>query len=95
MTKENVSFDFRLKKIDQRRSYFLEEIKHNDLMSERHKKVCSTLNKFEHFLGFVSAVSGCVSISAFASLFGVPVTIASSAVRIKIWVSNAGIKKYK
>ena len=39
------------------------------------------LNYFEHFL---SAVSGCVSFSAFASLVGVPVCIASSVVEIKI-----------
>ena len=32
------SFGFRLKKIDETRNYFLEEIKHNDLMSEKHKK---------------------------------------------------------
>ena len=30
--------DFRLKKIDETRDYLLDEIKHNDLMSEKHKK---------------------------------------------------------
>ena len=37
----------------------------------------------------------CVSISAFASLVGIPVGIASSAATIKICVITAGIKKYK
>ena len=50
-------------------------------MSEKHKNVCRVLNYFEHFLAFVSAVSGCVSVSAFASLVGVFGSIASSAER--------------
>ena len=32
--------DFRLKKIDETRDYLLDEIKHNDLMNEKHKKNC-------------------------------------------------------
>ena len=46
-------------------------------MNEKHKKVCRALNYFEHFLVFVSAVSVCVSIPAFALLIGVPVAIAT------------------
>ena len=64
-------------------------------MSGNHKKVCRDLNYFEHFPVFVSAVSGCVSISAFASLVGVPVGIASSLVGLKSYAIAAGIKKYK
>ena len=39
------SFGFRLKKIDETRNYFLEEIKHNDLMSEKHKKTLNECNR--------------------------------------------------
>ena len=42
--------------------------------------MCGTLNYFDHFLVFVSAVSECVSISAFALLIGVLVSISSSPV---------------
>ena len=42
----------------------------------------------------VSTVTGCVSISAFASLVWVPVGITSSAVGIKICEITARIKKY-
>ena len=42
-----------------------------------------------------SAITGCVSISAFASLVCVPVGITSSAVGIKICAITVGIKKYK
>ena len=53
------------------------------------------LNYYEHFLIFISAVSGCVSISVFTSLVGVPVGIASSAVGINICAITAEIKMYK
>ena len=62
-------------------------------MSEKHKKVCRTLNYFEHFLIFVFTVN-CVYISVFASLIGVPASIAGSAVGLKNFTITAGIKKY-
>ena len=53
-------------------------------MSEKYKKKYRTLNYFEDFLIFVSAVSGCVLFPALASLVGVPASNASSVVGIKI-----------
>ena len=47
-------------------------------MSGKHKKVCRALSYFEH----VVLLSGCVLISAFASLVGIPVSIVSSAVKL-------------
>ena len=64
-------------------------------MSKKYKKVCATLNHIEHFLILASAVTGCISISAFASLLGIPIGITSSAIALKICSINAGIKKYK
>ena len=63
-------------------------------MSEKHKNVCRVLNYFEHFLAFVSAMSGCVSVSAFASLVGVCGSIASSAEGWKICTLTTVVKKY-
>ena len=85
---------FQTKKIHEKRNYPFNEIKHNDLISEKRKKKCKALNFFEHFLVFASSVSGCVLISAFGSLVGVPVGTASSAVGLKICAVTAGIKKY-
>ena len=48
--KENVSLDFRFKKIDQTRNYILEELKYDESLNEKHKKVCRALNYFELFL---------------------------------------------
>ena len=80
MTKENISAYFRLTKIDETRNYLLQEIKQGDLMRKKLKKVSTTLNYFKKFLMFVFYASGCVSISAFASLVCVPMGIMSSTV---------------
>ena len=42
-----------------------------------------------------SKITGCISISAFASLIGIPIGITSSAIELKILAITAGIKKYK
>ena len=49
----------------------------------------------KHFFVLASTVTGCVSIFAFASLFGVSVGTTSSAIGLKICAIAAGIKKYK
>ena len=64
-------------------------------MSEKHKNVCKPLNYFEHFLVFVSVVSVCASMSAFASLVGITVGITSFSVALKICAITAWIKTYK
>ena len=88
------SLKFRLKEIDETRNYLSEEITHNDLMSEEYKKTCKYLNYVEHLLILVSTVTGCISVSVFASLVCVPVGITSCAVGTNICAITAGIKKY-
>ena len=70
----------------------LDEIKHNDLTSEKYKKTCKYLNYVEHLLILASAVTSCVLISAFASLVAIPVGITSSAVGIKFGQSLQDLK---
>ena len=41
-------------------------------MSKKQKRLCTTLNYIEHFLIVASAVTGCISISAFSSLPDIP-----------------------
>ena len=64
-------------------------------MNEKYKKTCKYLNYIQHLLILASTVTGCVSISAFASLVCVPVGITSSAVGLNTCAIIAGIKKYK
>ena len=75
MVKENINQEFRSKNIDETRNYFLEEIEQNELMSREHRKICTTLNYMEHFLILASPITGCISISAFASLLVIPIGI--------------------
>ena len=64
-------------------------------MSEQYKKTSYYLNYVENLLIVASTVTGCISISAFASLVCVPVSITSSVSGIYICAITAGIKKYK
>ena len=93
MVEKNISQEFRKKNIEETRKYFLEEIKQNELMSRKHIKVCTTLNYIEHFLILAATITGYISISAFASLIGIPIGITSSAVGLDICAIAAGIKK--
>ena len=49
----------------------------------------------KHLLNLTSTVTGCASISSFASLVGIHVVIASSAIGLKICAIFAGIKKHR
>ena len=74
-----MSQKFRIKNINKTRNYFLEEIEENELMSKKPKKICTFLNHTEHFLILASTITGCNSISAFASLLGTVIGNTSSA----------------
>ena len=80
MSDEILSQEFRLKNIDETRHYFTEEINQNILMSQKNKEVFRDLNYIEHLITLVSTVTGCVSISNFASSVGAPVGIVNLAV---------------
>ena len=87
MSEENISQEF-----DEIRNYLIEEINQNEFMSKKHKKVHEVLNSIWIL---ISTVTECVSISAFASLVGIPIEITSSAIALEICVIAAEIKKYK
>ena len=95
MKEKNRSQEFQLKNIDETRHYFPEEIEQKVLMSRKCKKVCTNLNHIEQFLILASAFTGCISISAFAPLLGIPIENTSSAKGLKICAITAAIKKYK
>ena len=55
-------------------------------------KVCATLNYIEHFHILGSTITGCVSISSFASLAGIRRRITSSAIGLKMFTITEEIK---
>ena len=71
-----------MKNRDETRNDFIKEINQNEL---KHKKVCRILNYVEYLLILISTVSGCVFISAYYFLVGIP------AIGLKISVITAGI----
>ena len=94
MVEENISQKFKLKNIDEARNYFIEEINQNELVSKKHKYVCTTLNYIEHLLMLASLDARCVLISALASLIGIIISTTSSAVELKVCAITPGFTKY-
>ena len=45
-------------------------------MNNKHRKICTTLNDYEHLLILASTFTGCASTSVFPSLVGFPIGIA-------------------
>ena len=64
-------------------------------MSRKHRKFSTALNYIEHVLILTFSITGCISTSAFASLFGIPVGTTSSEIELKICAIAAGIRKVK
>ena len=95
MIEEDISQEFRLQKIKEISNYFIKEIDQNELLSNKNKKICATLNYIEHFLTLVFEVTICISISSFASLIDVSKGIMNSAIGLNFWTIIARIKKYK
>ena len=75
INKENINQEFRLEKIDEINN-LIEEINRNELISKKHKTICRVLDYIDHSLFVISTITGCVSISAFASLVGIPIVTA-------------------
>ena len=71
---ENMSQKFRFKNINEKKKLFPCRIEENELTNRKHKKVCTTLNI--SYLAF--SLTGCISISSFASLLGIAIGIKSS-----------------
>ena len=56
------------------------------------KKNLKTVNFIEHFLILSFTITGCVFISAFASLVNIPIEITSSAIGLNICTITTAIK---
>ena len=92
---EGASLEFELRITDETINYLLHEIKQNVLMIERYKKTCKYLNYVEKLFILSLTTTAWVSFSAFASLFCVPVGIASFEIGTKIVQSLRELKKKK
>ena len=71
------------------------KINHDDLMSEKQKKICKYLGYAENLLIQSSTIASWGLISLFAPLVCVPAGITNSAVGMKVCATTAGIKRCK
>ena len=65
------------------------------MINRKNKNFCTTLNYIENYLTLDSTTTGCISISVFTFLLGIPIRITSSAIGLTICAITAGIKNYK
>ena len=65
------------------------------MVSKKHNKVCKILNYIEYFPALGSTITGCIPISAFASLVYIPIGITGSIIGLKICAITAATKEYK
>ena len=84
MAEEIISQEFNLKNKNNKRNHFIGERNQNELMGNKQKQVPMALIYFLKLLVLAFVVTGCVSVSAFCSLFS-----------NKICAIIAGIKNYK
>ena len=92
ITEEDISQEFRLQKLNEINNYLIKEVDQNELLSNKSKKDCTTLNYIEHFLNLVSTVTVCIFISAFASLINISKGVMSSTIGLNICVIISRIK---
>ena len=74
---------------------YLKKYSKKNWCRKRRKRVYTTLNNIEHFFILVFAITGCISISAFAFLLATAIGISSSTLGLIICAIAAGIKKHK
>ena len=76
MAEENINREFRLKDINETRNHLIEGINGNELMGKKHKKYLYNSKLYKkNFLILGSTITGCISISSFASLVGIPIGV--------------------
>ena len=82
---------FRLNKINEIKDYFIAEIKERELMSK--SKNISSCDYLDKYLIVLSATSGTISITSFATVIGTPVGIASASLSLAFSLSTGLVKK--
>ena len=70
---------FRLKRINEVKYYFIAKIKERELMSKRLSKYVASFDYFNKTLIALSASSGGMSMASFATVIGAPVGIATAS----------------
>ena len=85
---------FRLKKTDEIKDYFIAEIKERELMSKRLSKYIASFDYFDKSLIVLSVATGSISIASFATVIGAPVGMMSASCSLAFWFTTGIVKKF-
>ena len=85
---------FRLNKINENKDYFIAEIKERELMSKRLSKYIVSFDYFDKSLIVLSATSGSISISSFATVIVAPIGRASASFSLAFSKSTGILKHF-
>ena len=88
MANKNLSQKFKFKNVDGTGQFFM-----NELISKKHKTVCTTY--IEYFLILGSGSTGCVYVFVLASLVGILVGITSTTIESNTCAITAEINYFK
>ena len=83
---------FRLNKINKIKDCFIAEIKERELISKRLSKYIASFDYFDKSLIVLSATSGSISFTSFATVIGTPVGIASASISLTFSLSTGLFK---
>ena len=85
---------FRLKKFNETKDYFLPEIKERELMSKNLSKYIASFDYLDKSLIVLSVATGSISIASFATAIGAPVGLMSASCSLAFSVTTGFIKKF-
>ena len=84
---------FRLKKINEVKDYFVAEIKERQLMSKRLSKFIASFEYSDKSLIILSVTTGSISVASFATVTGAPVGIVSESFSLAFFIFTGIVKK--
>ena len=84
---------FKLKKINEIKNYFVAEIKERELMSKRLSKYIASFDYFDNSLIVLSVNTGSIFIASFATVIGAPAGIGSARFLLSFLISTGIVKK--
>ena len=85
---------FRLKKFNETKDYFLPEIKERELMSKNLSKYIASFDYLDKSLIVLSVATGSISIASFATAIGAPVGIMSASCSLAFSITTGFVKKF-
>ena len=85
---------FRLKKINEIKDYFIAEIRERELMSKNLSKYYASFEYLDKSLIVLSIAAGSISIASFATVIGAPVGMMSASCSLAFSVTAGFVKKF-